>query len=148
MAFRYPLQSVLRLRRSLEQQAEQRLFVIAGQVLRLRAEIEEHNLGEMERKRAGLELMAAGSFGAILRYAVFCEAASEAKRVALQVQLAAAERQRLEQLSRYHEARQKREILESVRERQKLTYDLTNARRDQQSADETFLLRKFFNEQN
>jgi hypothetical protein len=43
----------------------------------------------------------------------------------------------------YLQARQKREILSRLREQQKSEYELRVSRREQQSADETFLLHTF-----
>ena len=147
MPFRYPLQSILRLRFSLERQAEQLLFKISGQVLRLRTEIEELERGELARKRFGLQEVAEGSFGALLQYHQDCEFSVLEKRQVLLHQLQAAELQRREQLSLYQQARQKREILEQVREKQKALYEMELLRRDQQRADEAFLLRSHFEDQ-
>jgi flagellar biosynthesis chaperone FliJ len=56
-----------------------------------------------------------------------------------------AERQRLEQLKVYQEARQRREIFEGLRERQQELYKLNQSRRQQQRTDEAFLIRAFLN---
>ena len=141
MAFRYPLQSVLRLRRSLERQEEQRLFTIAAVVARLRAEIEQLERSRLEARRTASQEMMAGSWGAIVHFAVACDAvAAEAQR-RLQAQLTEAERQRLEQLRVYQNARQKREIFEGLRERQEAIHDREVAHREQETADDTFLTR-------
>jgi flagellar export protein FliJ len=146
MAFRYPLQSILRLRRSLERQAEQRLFVLAGQVAALRTDLEELNRRELEQKLADLDEMASGSFGSALQFVELRHVAVSEKRKGIQMRLEAAERQRLEQLGVYRETRQKREIFERMRERQEYDYDLDVSRREQQRTDETFLLRRFYEE--
>jgi flagellar export protein FliJ len=144
MAFRYSLQSILRLRSSLERQAEQRLFVLAGHVVRLRAEIEELERSELERKRSENVELRAESFAATLQYMELCAQATREKRQELQLRMVAAEHERLTQLSVYLQARQKREILSRLREQQKSEYELEVSRREQQSADETFLLHAFF----
>jgi flagellar export protein FliJ len=144
MPFRYSLQSILRLRSSLERQAEQRLFVLAGHVVRLRAEIEELERNELERKRSVNVDVRAGSFAATLQYTEICAKAVREKREELQSQMVAAEHQRLAELSIYLKARQKREILSRLREQQKSEHELQVTRREQQSADETFLLHTFF----
>jgi flagellar protein FliJ len=144
MAFRYSLQSILRLRRSLERQAEQRLFVLAGHVVRLRAEIAELERSELDRKRSVNVEMRSGSFAAALQYMEICAQAVREKREELQSQMLAAEHRRLAQLSVYLQARQKREILSRLREQQKTEYELEVSRREQQSADETYLLHTFF----
>ena len=144
MAFRYPLQSILRLRSSLERQAEQRLFVLAGHVVRLRQEIEGLERSELERKRTANVELRSGSFAATLQHLEICAQATREKRKELQLQMVAAEHQRLAQLSIYLQARQKREILSRLREQQKSEYELEVSRREQQNADETHLLHTFF----
>jgi len=144
MAFRYPLQSILRLRSSLERQAEQRLFVLAGHVVGLRREIEGLERSELERKRTANVELRSGSFAATLQHLEICAQATREKRKELQLQMVAAEHQRLAQLSIYLQARQKREILSRLREQQKSEYELEVSRREQQNADETHLLHTFF----
>jgi flagellar export protein FliJ len=144
MPFRYPLQSILRLRGSLERQAEQRLFVLAGHVIRLRAEIEDLERSELERKRSVNIDMREGAFAATLQYVEICAQAVREKREELQLKMVAAEHERLAQFSVYLQARQKREILSRLREQQKSEYEREVIRREQQSADETHLLHTFF----
>ncbi len=141
MAFRYPLQSVLRLRQSLERQEEQRLFTITVVVARLRAELEQLERSRLEAQRAALQEMIAGSCGAVVQFAAACDAAIAEVQGRLQVQLAEAERLQLEQLRVYKDARQKREIFEGLRERQEAIHDREAAHREQERADDIFLTR-------
>ncbi len=141
MAFRYSLQSLLRLRQSLERQEEQRLFAIAAIVARLRAEIGQLHKENLEVKRTSLQEMARGSSGASLQFAAICEAAFENAREKLEVQLDDSEHKRLQQLREYLAVRQKREILQGLRDRQEAAYELEFARHEQQTADEAFLIR-------
>ncbi len=141
MAFRYPLQSVLRLRRSLERQEELRLFQIAAVVTRIRAEIEQLDSDHFDQRRQFFEAMALGTLGAVLQFNVECDLAYTAARRSLQAQLEKAEQERLAQLHRYQQAYQKREMFEGLRDRQKAVYDLDFARHQQQLTDEAFLLR-------
>jgi flagellar export protein FliJ len=141
MAFRYRLQAVLRLRRSLERQEEQRLTIAAGIVTRLRREIDELEERRFEEKRRAFEELAAGSPGAIFQFLAVGDLAYAEKKRALGLQLEQAEKRRLEQLERYKKVRQDREILEGLRDRQEEAYNLELARREQQAADEAFLNR-------
>ncbi|MGB2592297.1 MAG: flagellar FliJ family protein [Candidatus Acidiferrum sp.] len=143
MAFRYPLQPLLRLRESLERQEEQRLFASAAVVSRLRAEIERLHEAGVEAQREALQEMSLGSPGALLQFAASCEAAFRSACRKLQLQLDEAERKRLLQLRAYQAVRQKREILQGLRERQEAAYQLEFARHEQQTADESFLIRLF-----
>ena len=140
MAFRYPLQSVLRLRQSIERQEEQRLFAAAAIVARLRAEIEEFERARLERRQAVFEEMMSGCSGATIQFAAIGDAAAAGTHRKLRVQLVEAERHRLEQLSVYRRARQKREIFESLREHQQAVHEREVAHREQESADEAFLI--------
>jgi flagellar export protein FliJ len=141
MAFRYTLQSLLRLRESLERQEEQRLFALAAEVARLRAQIERLRQADMESRRVELQEMTGGSSGALLQFAAICGAASENARKKMALQLEEAEGKRLDQLRVYQAAHQKREILQGLRERQETAYELEIARQEQQIADEAFLMR-------
>jgi flagellar export protein FliJ len=147
VAFHYRLQSVLRLRQGLERQEEQRLFAIAATVARLRAQIEELEQMRLETRRAAFQEIsssasgASGTSGSVLQFAAVCDAANAESQARLRMQLAEAERRRLEQLRVYKAARQNREILESLRERQETDYNREELRRQQERADDQFLAR-------
>ena len=141
MAFRYPFQSILRLRQSLERQEEQRLFAIAATVARLRLQLEEFEYSRMEQWRVTSQEMMAGSSGAVLQFASLCDAHAATVQSKLQVELADAEGQRRKQLYVYQQARQKREIFEKLRDRQEENYDREVVRREQEQADDSFLMR-------
>jgi flagellar export protein FliJ len=141
MAFRYSFQSVLRLRLSLERQEEQRLFAMSATVARLRLELEEWERTRMQHWRVASQETLAGSAGAILQFASLCDANAAETRGKLRVKLVEAEQQRLDQLMVYQNARQKREIFERLRNRQEEHYDREVARREQEQADDTFLMR-------
>lgn len=143
MAFRYPLMSLLRLRRSLERQEEQRLFAIAAVVARLRAELETFDLSRLEERRATLLDMTEGLPGAVMQFASLCDTAGLESRRKLLTRLAEAEQQRLEQLSNYQRARQKREVLEGLHDRAEAVHDRELAHREQERSDENFLARRF-----
>jgi flagellar export protein FliJ len=145
MAFRYPLQSVLRFRRSLERQEEQRLFGAAAVVARLRADIEQLENGYFAQKRQSFQELLSGSSGSALHFIAVCDAGYARMHEALLLQLKQAEEKRTEQLEVYKLARQKRETFEGLRDRQEAAYDLEFARHEQQSTDEAFLLRLFSN---
>lgn len=145
MAFRYPLQSLLRLRESLERQEENRLFAVAAEVARLRAQIEQLREGNASAKRNELAtLHAEGGLAVTLQFLALCDAATASACAKLQSELERAEGQRLAQLAVYQAARQKREILQGLRERQETAYQVDAAHREQQSLDDSFLLRHRF----
>src|ERR1700743_2755104 len=139
MAFRYALQSLLQLRRSLERQEEQRLFALASMVGRLRATLESLQQADLARRRTALTEMEQFSSGAQMQFRIVCDTASQFAIQRTASQLREVERLRREQLQVYQEARQKREIVESLRERQEALYQREQARRLQRPADEAYL---------
>jgi flagellar export protein FliJ len=141
MAFRYPFQSILRLRQSLERQEEQRLFAIAAIVARLRTQIDQWEDTRSEMRRVASQELIAGSSGATLQFAILRDASAAKAQELLQRELVEAEKQRLQQLGVYQKARQKREIFEQLRDRQEEIYNLAAARREQEQADDSFLTR-------
>ena len=137
--FRYPLQPLLRLRESLERQEENRLFAIAADVARLRTQLEQLDEAGLQGRRTDLHDWEAGSAGALLWFAAMRTTATAEMRKNIEAELAAAEQRRLLQLAAFQAARQKREILEGLRERQQSAYDLASAHREQQALDDVFL---------
>src|SRR5271170_3990715 len=118
MAFRYPLESVLRLRRSLEHQEEQRLFALAAIVARLRAMLDTMQQADIAQRRSAFDEIEQFSSGAQWQFRAVCDAGALRAIHRVKAQLQEAERQRIEQLKVYQEARQRREVFERLRERQ------------------------------
>ena len=145
MAFRYALQAILRLRRSLEHQEEQRLFALAAIVGKLRATLEKMEQADLAERRAALAEMEEFCSGAQLQFRVACDNAALRAINRVKAQLHEAENQRLEELKIYQVARQRREIFERLRQRQEELYKLNLGRRQQQRTDEAFLIREFQN---
>jgi flagellar export protein FliJ len=147
MAFRYKLESILRLRYGIERQEEQRLYAIASTVARLRAEIARLEASRLAQKRSMLEELKYGASGAVLQFMALCDGASEERLKRLLRTLKECEEKRLEQLAVYQNAKQKREILKGLRDRQQYSYELECARHTQQDADEAFLFRGCFSKE-
>jgi flagellar export protein FliJ len=143
MPYRYPLQSLLRLRESLERQEENRLFAIAAQVAALRAQIEQLRENEAQWRRAELQEIQEGIAGATLQFAADCADATRIACKKVEVALADLERKRLVQLTAYQAACQKREVLQGLRERKETAYEMEAAHSEQQMLDDGFLLRTY-----
>lgn len=143
MAFRYSLQTVLRLRASLEKQAEQRLQAAVATVAKLRNQLqaldETHGVETKRRQNA----LTSGALGSELQFYLLADTALLQHRVALQAKLLEAEHKRVQQVALYQAARQKREILQALRDRAEAAYKLKTDRREQQQIDESFLMRAF-----
>jgi len=145
MPFHYRLESLLRLRRSMERQEELRLHSLAAVAARLRAELRQLDESRLAQRRSAQQSLATGGAGSMLQFEVACDAAYFTARKSLHKKLAEAEKQRADQLKIYTEAHKKSEILAALRERQQEAYILDSLRREQQRVDEAFLIRKYLN---
>ncbi|HLW89245.1 MAG TPA: flagellar export protein FliJ [Terriglobales bacterium] len=144
MAFRFPLQAVLHYRQSLEHQQELRLRTANQQVARVRRMLDQH-AARMQALHAGQARdLAAGTTAAELRFAALCESALEQQRQELERELQRLQVLRDEQQKLFVQARRQRETLAGLRDRQRLEYERTAARREQRQLDDTFLLRRAY----
>jgi flagellar export protein FliJ len=145
MAFHFSLNGVLRLRESLEKAELQQLRAIAAAVAFSRAELDSLDKDIESAQRWTLDAAAtSGLTGAELHFEVLREGVLRAVRSSLAEKLAGLQRQREEQQQRYLHARQQREILSNLYQRQLAAYRLQQARREQQRLDELFLIRTNF----
>jgi flagellar export protein FliJ len=141
MAFHFSMETLLRLRHSLERKERMVLEDLARRIAAVRAEIIELQ----EERRAALTLqtgaLKSGLNASELHFAQACEATRETRLRRLTDQLVELEKQyRLQQVV-FLEARQKREILENLRDRQATEYRREWDRREQQGVDDLFLMR-------
>lgn len=142
MRFVFPLETVLRLRRNLEERESQRLLAIDAQLTRARDEIVRVR-AQVERVRDRMQQdMSGGMSGAEL--ALETQILHGLAGRVIQVELAVQQLQqlRLNQLERLKHARMDREMLERLREQQFETYRLENSRREQRASDDLFLIRR------
>jgi flagellar protein FliJ len=141
MAFQFSLQPVLRLRASYERIERLRLLQIAAAIVQVQNEIAS---SVQESAKAGQDLrqrLTTGSSGVEIQFETVCEKARLNYRHALVARLAGLRRRHEAQKVVYRMARQKREILENLRERRFHEYQVEQARREQRALDELFLLR-------
>ena len=78
----------------------------------------------------------------LLQFELESEARVEHRRQTLLAKLADLQAKVKEQIEKYRQARQKREVLEELRRQQLQEYTREEATREQQAADELFLLRR------
>ncbi len=142
MPFQFTLAPLLRLRESLEKAELQRLRMMAMQVAQVRVEIESLDCEIEAARRQLLEQAATGISGAELNMAALLESSRREQRLRLVAKLDVLEQARRNQQSRYTEVRQQREIVSNLWNRQFSAYQREQARRDQQQADEFFLIRR------
>jgi flagellar export protein FliJ len=140
MAFRFSLQSVLRLRESHERLERMRLLAATAAVVQVKEEIEALEKESREAKRRLRENLLAGLSGAEMHFETVCEWLRREHRKVLDVKLREVETKYAKQQTAFRLARQKRRILENLRERRREEYLRQQARLEQQRLDEMFSL--------
>lgn len=141
MAFHFSLAAVLKLRKSIEQQEYLNLEKIHQEIAHSHNEISNAELRQAELQH-DRDIQLSGSMPSIHLQNIFEQIfALEQRKDALKVVLAELAVKKDQQLKIYNEARQKREVLESVRERQHTIYQREEGKRQQASMDDLFLAR-------
>jgi flagellar export protein FliJ len=141
MPFRFALQSVLHLRQSLEHQQELRLRALNQQVARVQHAIGQIDSRYEQMRAARGQGLQCGMTAAELRFELQCEDALSRQRRDLKAQSVRLEQLRDQQRAVLQQARQARETLETVRDRQLEAYRQETGRREQRKVDDLFLMR-------
>jgi len=142
MAFRFPLQALLKLRLGFEERERLRLAAVISRLHQLRSQYEA---GQQQKRAAEIKLMQQMRAGMIAVEFHFAQASLEAEGRRLKLvlaEIAKVEQLRQAQQAAYLEAQKKRKILERLRERQAEVYRLEEDRREQQRQDELFTIRQ------
>lgn len=143
MPFEYRLEALLRLQRSLEHQEENRLLACVARVAQLKAQFHFWEQARFARKQRAIEDLQEGTRGIVLQLAAEWDAGARRRQAEIRKQIEAAEQLRLQQLQVYWKARQKREVLDDLRQRQRTVHDQEELRQLQRTLDETFLIQTF-----
>ena len=141
MPYHFSLEAVLRLRRSQERVEHLKLEAIVSEQARTRALLDRASGNFLESRRLLRQNLAGTMCGSELQYEFQREERVAAGLRSLRGQLAELEQRRLLQLQRFLKSRQKREILESLRDRKLQVYRMEQSRREQQVLDDLFLMR-------
>jgi flagellar export protein FliJ len=144
MPFRFPLETLLRFRRSIERQQELRLLEAYQRVAALRQEIEElsqRKAGLAEQERRDL---AEGVSGAQLHFHILLRSLLARQREALERELVRCEELRRQRHLEFQRARQQREAVTALRDSQLRAYAQLQSRSEQRRLDDLFLLRREF----
>jgi flagellar export protein FliJ len=141
MAFRFSLAAVLKYRENLEQREYLALGRVHQEIAQVEAQLSrcEEWLSEITNLRT--TETARGIASVHLQDAYERERGLETQRDELQVKRQELNMKRLQCLKAYELARQKREILEELRNQQLNTYVLDQSRREQRKVDDMFLSR-------
>jgi flagellar protein FliJ len=142
MGFRFSLESVLRLRVSVERQEQTRLEFAARLMLTAQERCESLRLEKNQLEEKFRISMLAGSTSDDLHMHQSSRAGLEAIAAEAQKDLANARHAWEEQRLRFLQARRDREVVASIRERRHAEYLLDQNRRDQQAVDDLFSMRR------
>jgi flagellar FliJ protein len=143
MAFHFTLEAVLRYRQSLEEREQQRLQALLAARTKLRQEIEalgERRLARLQAVEGALEKAPVPAVE--IQLVTLQLNGIERQQELLRASLQKLEADIAEQAARYRQARQQREVLESLRQGQWREYRLMQQRREQAALDEMHLLRR------
>lgn len=144
MAFRFPLEVLLRVRQGLERQQELWLQEANQAVAMLRQQIEDvHSEAKniVAQRRPQFE---SGISAAELQFDMLCRLALTERQRTLEKQLVAAEALRHTRSQEFLEARRQREVIDTLRQHQLKEYEIQESRLDQRRLDDLFLLRRAY----
>jgi len=142
VTFRFSLESLLRLRRSIEERERAALLAIVEEIARARSDlgaVERHQAEQAKNRWASLN---EGATGSDLHLATICENAAEQLRALLAARIEKLRTTEEQRRREWLDARREREILDKVREQQYAAYCIEAARREQAAADDLYLLRR------
>jgi flagellar export protein FliJ len=146
MAFRFPLAVVLKLRESLEQQEYFILLKLQREIAEIEEGIRKAEAAQSAAEAARRTELTQG-MPAIHLQEFYAQALSWAQmREKLKAKLQEVETRKQQQLKNYRTARQGREVLEKIRDRQLAEYERAKTQREQARVDDMFLAR--FNRDN
>ena len=143
MAFRFTLDAVLRYRQALEEREQQRLGVLLAQRAALRDELQQATDARLRLRLSIEQTLRQQLTPAVeIHFAQMQEHGIEMRCDALRERLRKLQEGIAEQTARYRQERQKREVLDALRQVQLRNYRMVQQRRQQAALDELYLLRR------
>lgn len=142
MAFHFPLQAILRLRRGLERMERLKLEAIASELARAKRELEIMTEQFIDSRRKFQKRLVQVTYASEL---IFEDARADrvaAAQRGLKIRIAELEQMRLKQVQIYMKAQQSREVLESLHDKKFEIYRKEMIRLEQQGLDDLFVMRK------
>jgi flagellar export protein FliJ len=143
MAFRFALAPILRLRQSVERQRTLGLQEANLQVSRAQQRLAELDRFLSDSAEADSAALVAGRTAAELQFAFVLRENMQRFREELQSNVRQLELLRQRALGEYHRAYREREVLETLRARQRRVYQQKQLRRQQQELDAGYLLQRW-----
>jgi len=141
MAFDFPLEAILRLRRGLERMERLKVEALASEQARARNELENITQQFVTDRRQFLERIRQETCGSELQFEAMRAERVEAAQHRLKSRISELEQLRLNQVVAFTKARQNREVLENLRDKKFDIYTQELIRREQQGMDDLFLMR-------
>jgi len=143
MPFRFALAPVLRLRQSIERQR-----TLALQAANLQVSRAQETLAQLDRflsdsAQSDCAGLAAGRTAAELQFASVLRENMQRFREELRSDIRKLELERQKALGEYRQAYREREVLETIRTRQRRVYQQEQLRRQQQELDGAYLLQRW-----
>jgi flagellar export protein FliJ len=143
MAFRFTLAPLLRLRQSIERQRTLKLQEANLQVSRAQEKLAQLERSLAESAESDAVALQAGRTAAELQFASVLRENLHLFRQELQSDILKLELLRQQALGEYHQAYREREVLETLRARERRVYQQEQLRRQQQELDATYLLQRW-----
>ena len=144
MAFRFTLAPLLRLRQSIERQRTLKLQEANLQVSRAQEKLAQLERSLAESTRSDAVALQAGRSAAELQFASVLRENLHIFRQELQSDILKLELVRQEALGDYHQAYREREVLETLRGRERRVYQQEQIRHQQRELDATYLLQRWY----
>lgn len=142
MPFHFSLQPILKLRLSYERLERLRLLGLVAVMVRVREEMAALEQESADARRRLQRTLGTGLAGVELQLEAACEKLRADRKQALEARLADLSQKHEKQRLIYLSARQKREILENLRDRKWEEYRREQNRREQRQVDEMYLLHR------
>ena len=143
MAFRFALTPLLRLRQSIERQRALRLREASLALSRAQDSLAQLDRFLDDSLHADSASLSAGRRAAELQFASLYRENLEHLREELQAEIRDLECKRQKAAAEYHQAFREREVLETMRARQRRDYQQDELRREQQQLDAAHLLQRW-----
>ena len=143
MVFRFTFASLLRLRQSIERQRTLKLQDANLQVSRAEERLAQLELSFSESAQSDAIALQAGGTAAEVQFASVLRENLHLFRDELQSDIRKLKLLRQQALGEYHQAYREREVLETLRARQRRAYQQEQGRRQQQELDAAYLLERW-----
>ncbi|MGA7560244.1 MAG: flagellar FliJ family protein [Terriglobales bacterium] len=143
MAFRFALAPLLRLRQSIERQRTLQLQDASLQVARAQETLTQLERFLSDSAQSDAKELSAGRTAAELQFAAVLRENLHRFRLELQSHIRELELLRQQALAAHHQAYREREVLETLRARNRHLYQQEQLRRQQRDLDATYLLQRW-----